>query len=173
MATQVADEKSITGFANPMGTDGFEFVEYTAPDIELLRSLFTKMGFPEVARHKSKNVTLHKQGDCNFIINAEPGSYAEQYAKDHGPSACAMAFRVKDAKAAHERALQSRRDRCRGRDGRRRAGHSRDRRDWRLAAVPGRSLRRQLDLRGRFRFPSRLAAADGAKRIPSSPTSTI
>jgi 4-hydroxyphenylpyruvate dioxygenase len=106
MATQVADEKTVTGFANPMGTDGFEFVEYTAPDIELLRSLFTKMGFPEVARHKSKNVTLHKQGDCNFIINAEPGSYAEQYAKDHGPSACAMAFRVKDAKAAHERALK-------------------------------------------------------------------
>src|SRR5436190_18696642 len=105
MATQVA-EKTATGFANPMGTDGFEFVEYTAPDIELLRSLFTKMGFPEVARHKSKNVTLHKQADCNFIINAEPGSYAEEYAKAHGPSACAMAFRVKDARAAHERALK-------------------------------------------------------------------
>ena len=94
------------GLENPMGTDGFEFVEYTAPDIELLRSLFTKMGFPEVARHKSKDVTLHKQGDCNFIINAEPGSYAEEYAQAHGPSACAMAFRVKDAKAAHERALK-------------------------------------------------------------------
>src|SRR5436305_10158532 len=106
MATQVADETTVTGFANPMGTDGFEFVEYTAPDIELLRSLFTKMGFPEVARHKSKNVTLHKQADCNFIINAEPGSYAEHYARDHGPSACAMAFRVKDAKAAHARALE-------------------------------------------------------------------
>src|SRR5689334_14346189 len=106
MATQVADETAVTGFANPMGTDGFEFVEYTAPDIELLRSLFTKMGFPEVARHKSKNVTLHKQGDCNFIINAEPGSYAEHYARDHGPSACAMAFRVTDAKAAHARALE-------------------------------------------------------------------
>ena len=105
MATQVADQTGILGLENPMGTDGFEFVEYTAPDIELLRSLFTKMGFPEVARHKSKNVTLHKQGDCNFIINAEPGSYAEEYAKAHGPSACAMAFRVKDAKAAHERAL--------------------------------------------------------------------
>jgi len=105
MATTV-EEKTVTGFANPMGTDGFEFVEYTAPDIELLRSLFAKMGFPEVARHKSKNVTLHKQGDCNFIINSEPGSYAEQYAKDHGPSACAMAFRVKDAKAAHDRALK-------------------------------------------------------------------
>ena len=94
------------GLENPMGTDGFEFVEYTAPDIELLRSLFTKMGFPEVARHKSKNVTLHSQGDCNFIINAEPGSYADDYARAHGPSACAMAFRVKDAKAAHDRALK-------------------------------------------------------------------
>ena len=91
MATQVLDETTATGFANPMGTDGFEFVEYTAPDIELLRSLFTKMGFPEVARHKSKDVTLHKQGDCNFIINAEPGSYADEYARAHGPSACAMA----------------------------------------------------------------------------------
>jgi 4-hydroxyphenylpyruvate dioxygenase len=105
MATTV-EEKTVTGFANPMGTDGFEFVEYTAPDIELLRSLFTRMGFPEVARHKSKNVTLHKQADCNFIINAEPGSYAEQYARDHGPSACAMAFRVKDARAAFERAVK-------------------------------------------------------------------
>ena len=105
MATQLA-EKGPLGLENPMGTDGFEFVEYTAPDIELLRSLFTKMGFPEVARHKSKNVTLHKQADCNFIINAEPGSYAEDYARDHGPSACAMAFRVKDAKAAHARALK-------------------------------------------------------------------
>jgi 4-hydroxyphenylpyruvate dioxygenase len=64
------------------------------------------MGFPEVARHKSKDVTLHKQGDCNFVINAEPGSYADQFAQDHGPSACAMAFRVSDAQAAHARALE-------------------------------------------------------------------
>src|SRR5438270_8603058 len=105
MATQAA-ERTILGLENPMGTDGFEFVEYTAPDIELLRSLFTKMGFPEVARHKSKNVTLHKQADCNFIINAEPGSYAEEYATAHGPSACAMAFRVKDANAAFDRAVK-------------------------------------------------------------------
>jgi len=105
LATQTV-EKSALGLENPMGTDGFEFVEYTAPDIDLLRSLFTRMGFPEVARHKSKNVTLHRQGDCNFIINAEPGSYAEDYAAAHGPSACAMAFRVKDAAAAHARALK-------------------------------------------------------------------
>ena len=108
MATTTAPSTELgpLGLENPMGTDGFEFVEYTAPDIELLRSLFTKMGFPEVARHKSKNVTLHKQGDCNFVINAEPGSYADDYAQAHGPSACAMAFRVKDARAAHERAIR-------------------------------------------------------------------
>jgi len=105
MATQTV-ERSPLGLENPMGTDGFEFVEYTAPDIELLRSLFTRMGFPEVARHNSKNVTLHRHGDCNFIINSEPGSYAEDYAAAHGPSACAMAFRVKDAAAAHARALK-------------------------------------------------------------------
>src|SRR3954452_19401016 len=104
MASAV-EEKTILGLDNPMGTDGFEFVEYTAPDTTLLRELFTRMGFPEVAHHKTKNVTLHKQGDCNFVINAEPGSYAEEYAQAHGPSACAMAFRVKDAKAAHERAI--------------------------------------------------------------------
>ena len=89
-----------------MGTDGFEFVEYAAPDPELLRGLFTKMGFPAVAKHKRKNVTLHRQGDINFIINAEANSFAEQFARDHGPCACAMAFRVKDAKAAHARALE-------------------------------------------------------------------
>ena len=98
-------EKGPLGLANPMGTDGFEFVEYAAPNPELLRDLFAKMGFPAVARHKRKDVTLHRQGDCNFIINAEPGSFAEDFAAIHGPCACAMAFRVKDAKAAHDRAM--------------------------------------------------------------------
>src|SRR5258705_6186285 len=93
------------GLENPMGTDGFEFVEYAAPDPELLRGLFTKMGFPAVARHKRKNVTLHRQGDINFIINAEPDSFAAHFAREHGPSACAMAFRVKDARVAHDRAM--------------------------------------------------------------------
>ena len=93
-------------FDNPMGTDGFEFVEYTAPDAELLRTLFEQLGFPVVARHRSKNVTLHRQGDINFIINAEPDSYAQHFARQHGPSVCAMAFRVKDATLAYERALK-------------------------------------------------------------------
>jgi 4-hydroxyphenylpyruvate dioxygenase len=91
---------------NPMGTDGFEFVEYTAPDPAELRSLFSQMGFPAVARHRSRNVTLHRQGDINFIINAEPGSFAQRFAQEHGGSICAMAFRVKDAAFAYKRALE-------------------------------------------------------------------
>jgi len=90
---------------NPMGTDGFEFVEYAAPDPEQLRKLFTSMGLPAVARHRSKDVTLHKQRDINFIINAEPDSFAQEFAREHGPCACAMAFRVSDAAAALERAV--------------------------------------------------------------------
>ena len=108
MATVIAPPRPAetpTGYANPMGTDGFEFVEYTAPDPELLRGLFTRLGFPEVARHRRKNVTLHRQGEINFIINAEADSFAAQFAQRHGPSACAMAFRVRDAAAALERAV--------------------------------------------------------------------
>ena len=93
-------------FENPMGTDGFEFVEYTAPDPALLRKLFEQMGFPVVARHRSKDVTLHTQGDINFIINAEPDSFAQAFARAHGPSVCAMAFRVKDATRAFKRAVE-------------------------------------------------------------------
>jgi 4-hydroxyphenylpyruvate dioxygenase len=92
-------------FDNPMGTDGFEFVEYTAPDPEQLRALFARMGFPVRARHRSKNVTLHRQGDINFIINAEPEGFGQRFAREHGPSACAMAFRVRDAAFAFRRAV--------------------------------------------------------------------
>jgi 4-hydroxyphenylpyruvate dioxygenase len=95
-----------TGLDNPMGTDGFEFVEYAAPDPQQLRDLFTRMGFPAVARHRSKDVTLHRQGDINFIVNAEPDSFAQAFAREHGPCACAMAFRVKDARAALKRAAE-------------------------------------------------------------------
>jgi 4-hydroxyphenylpyruvate dioxygenase len=88
-----------------MGTDGFEFVEYTAPDTQALGDLFRRLGFAAVARHRSKKVTLYRQGDVNFIVNAEPDSFAQSFARVHGPSACAMALRVRDAAAAFERAV--------------------------------------------------------------------
>jgi 4-hydroxyphenylpyruvate dioxygenase len=90
---------------NPMGTDGFEFVEYTGPDPQALAALFERMGFIAAARHRSKNVTLYKQGEVNFILNAEPGSFAQAFARLHGPSVCAIAFRVADAAKAYERAI--------------------------------------------------------------------
>lgn len=90
---------------NPMGTDGFEFIEYTAPQTEDLTTLFTKLGFIPVAKHRSKKVTLYRQGDINFIVNAEPESFAQAFAKVHGPSVCAIAFRVHDAAAAFSRAV--------------------------------------------------------------------
>jgi 4-hydroxyphenylpyruvate dioxygenase len=94
-----------TDSVNPMGTDGFEFVEYTAPDPAALGALFESMGFVKVARHRSKDVSLYRQGDVNFIINAEPDSFAQGFARVHGPSICAIAFRVKNAAFAYKRAI--------------------------------------------------------------------
>ncbi len=93
-------------FENPMGTDGFEFVEYTAPDTAALGRYFEHTGFRAVARHRSKAVTLYRQGDINFIVNAEPESHGARFARAHGPSACAMAFRVRDAAKAYAMALE-------------------------------------------------------------------
>src|ERR1700759_42220 len=91
---------------NPIGTAGFEFVEYTAPDTAALRKFFEEMGFRAVGKHRSKDVTLYRQGETNFIVNDEPASHSAQFAKAHGPSACAMAFRVKDAVFAYKKLLE-------------------------------------------------------------------
>jgi 4-hydroxyphenylpyruvate dioxygenase len=91
---------------NPMGTDGFEFVEFCHPRPAELDRLFTQMGFTPVAKHRSKAVTLYRQGGINLILNAEPGSFAARFAEAHGPSAPAMAFRVVDAQYAFDRAVR-------------------------------------------------------------------
>jgi 4-hydroxyphenylpyruvate dioxygenase len=91
---------------NPMGTDGFEFIEYAGPDVAALGKLFERMGFTAIARHRSKDVTLYRQGDINFIVNAEPESFAQAFARLHGPSICAIAFRVDDAALAYRRAIE-------------------------------------------------------------------
>ena len=90
---------------NPMQTCGFEFVEYAAPDPRALGKLFESLGFAAVARHRHKDVTLYRQGDVNFIVNAEPRSFGQNFARRHGPSICAIAFRVRDALAAYRRAI--------------------------------------------------------------------
>ncbi len=84
-----------------MGTDGFEFIEYAAPDPAAMGALFERMGFSAIARHRHKNVLLYRQGGINFIVNAEPDSFAQRFARLHGPSICAIAFRVLDVRKAY------------------------------------------------------------------------
>jgi 4-hydroxyphenylpyruvate dioxygenase len=95
-----------TPWDNPMGTDGFEFIEYAAPDPKALGALFEQMGFVAIAKHRHKDVTLYRQGDVNFIINAEQDSFAQRFARKHGPSVCAFALRVKDAAYTYNKLLE-------------------------------------------------------------------
>lgn len=91
---------------NPLGLDGFEFVEFTAPERGALEGVFKTLGFTHIARHRSKDVDLWRQGDVNFIANYEPDSPAAFFAAEHGPSVCGLAFRVKDAHAAYQSTIE-------------------------------------------------------------------
>ena len=93
-------------FENPMKLMGFEYVEFASPTPNVLEPLFEKMGFTLVARHRSKDVVLYRQGGINFIVNREPKSAAGYFAAEHGPSACGLAFRVKDSHKAYDLALE-------------------------------------------------------------------
>src|SRR6476660_1562047 len=93
-------------FDNPMGLMGFEFVEFASPNPGTLEPVFEKLGFTLVAKHRSKDVVLFRQGDINFIVNLEPKSYAGYFAAEHVPSACGLAFRVKDSHHAYSLALE-------------------------------------------------------------------
>jgi len=93
-------------FENPMGLMGFEFVEFASPEPNVLEPVFARLGFTEVARHRSKAVSLFRQGDINFIVNRETKSAAGYFAAEHGPSACGMAFRVRDSHQAYKVALE-------------------------------------------------------------------
>ena len=90
-----------TGMPNPLGIHGFEFVEFAAPDAAALHALFRNMGFTAVARHRSRAITLFRQGGVNFLVNEEPDSFASAFAAQHGPCACGFAIRVRDGDEVH------------------------------------------------------------------------
>src|SRR3546814_4211468 len=92
-------------FDNPLGLDGFEFVEFSAPEKGQLEPVFERMGFTRIARHRSKDVELWRQGDINLIANYEPKSPAAYFAAEHGPSACGMGWRCRDAAKAYAEAI--------------------------------------------------------------------
>lgn len=89
----------------PISIEGLEFVEFAAPDPAPLAELFGQLGFRATARHRSKDVTLYQQGSINFLVNATAGSFAQEFARQHGPSICALALRVPDATRAYQRLL--------------------------------------------------------------------
>ncbi|MGH8162296.1 MAG: 4-hydroxyphenylpyruvate dioxygenase [Gammaproteobacteria bacterium] len=98
----------VTTFENPMGVNGFEFVEFAAPDPKLLHDLFPRLGFTAVARHKTQKITLYRQGDCNFLVNETPDSFASEFAARHGPCACGFAIRFsKPAAEVRKRTLEN------------------------------------------------------------------
>ena len=94
-----------TGLENPLGLDGFEFIEFCAPERGVLEPVFQASGFTRIARHRSKDVDLWRQGEINLIANYEPRSPAAYFAAEHGPSACGMGFRVRNAAQAYEEAI--------------------------------------------------------------------
>ena len=98
---------------------GFEFIEF-AVDAETrprLTQMFDAMGFAHVGTHRSKDVTLHRQGDVNLILNAEKDAFAHSFFLLHGPSVCALAFRVDDPRRTIERALRYKAQTFRGKVG--------------------------------------------------------
>ena len=91
---------------NPMGTDGFAFVEFAHPQPEALHALFRLLGFAPVAHHRTRLVTVYRQGDVDYIVNEDPDSRAAAFAASHGPCAPSMGFRVVDASHAYRRAVE-------------------------------------------------------------------
>ncbi|WP_425481950.1 4-hydroxyphenylpyruvate dioxygenase [Lysobacter panacisoli] len=91
----------VTTFENPLGIDGFEFVEFAAPagQGELLHDYFRKLGFTAVLHHKSRPITVYRQGGVNFLVNEDPDSFAAAFAAKHGPCACGFAIRFKEPAA--------------------------------------------------------------------------
>jgi 4-hydroxyphenylpyruvate dioxygenase len=106
MGVHVRDAPAQSGMAeNPAGTDGFGFVEFASADPGALRALFRKMGFARVARHKTREIDLYRQGDIDFLLNADPGTFGGRFAALHGPCAPSMAWRVANAERAFAHAV--------------------------------------------------------------------
>jgi 4-hydroxyphenylpyruvate dioxygenase len=89
-------------YENPVGLDGVEFIEYAGTDPKFFESLFLRYGFEKIAKHPTQQIELYRQGEVNFIVNCQPGTFAADFAKLHGPSICSTGFRVKNAADAQK-----------------------------------------------------------------------
>ena len=90
---------------NPCGIYGVDFIEYAGPDAAHFEKLFAKMGFSELAQIPNKKIKLFRQGDINFVLNAEPKTFAHKFSEQHGSAAVSTGFRVADAELAFKTAI--------------------------------------------------------------------
>lgn len=105
-STQINWNAGLITEQNPIGLNGVDFLEYSGPDAVYFENLFTKLGFTEISQIAGKKIKLYRQGDINFILNCETGTFANQFYTSHGPSVCATGFRVGDATKAFEAAIK-------------------------------------------------------------------
>ncbi len=106
MTVAVYDREAIEEAPNPLGMDGIEYVEYSTNQPQALGHVLETMGFRAVARHRSREVLLYRQGEMNVVVNAHAGVLRATSATDDGtPRISALALRVHDARAAYERAI--------------------------------------------------------------------
>jgi 4-hydroxyphenylpyruvate dioxygenase len=99
------DRESVPEPPNPIGMDGVEYIEFTTSKPQALGGILERMGFRLVARHRSREVELYRQGSMNLVVNSHPADIPRAVAPVEHPVISALAIRVRDADAAHRRAL--------------------------------------------------------------------
>ena len=105
-AAAQTNREAISDAVNPLGLDGIEFIEYATSKPQALGQVLEMMGFRPVARHRSREVLLYRQGAINIIVNAHGPALGSAAAQDDQPVIAAVALRVRDAAAAYRRALE-------------------------------------------------------------------
>ena len=106
MNTNPLHREAVPEAPNRLGIDGIEFIEYTTSHPQALGQVLESMGFKPVARHRSREVTLYRQGGMNLVVNANPEDARMSGAADGEPVISAVAFRVQDALKAHTRCIE-------------------------------------------------------------------
>jgi 4-hydroxyphenylpyruvate dioxygenase len=99
------DRESLADATNPLGLDGIEFIEFSTAKPQAFGQVLEMMGFRPVARHRSREVLLYRQGDMNIIINAHAGGLPRSVQPSDTPVIAAIALRVRDAASAYRYAL--------------------------------------------------------------------
>ena len=106
IVTHVSDREMIAGTGNPLGMDGIEFVEFSTSKPQALGQVLEMMGFRPIARHRSREVLLYRQGDMNIIVNAHAGGQAAVVATAGNAGDRGLALRVRDAAEAYRHAIE-------------------------------------------------------------------